>query len=168
NMKRIFLILSIVALFFACTKEKQMTANPPVSELIGTWTIFSSKNVTTGTLGTTTLDVNSDEYPCLSNNVIEFKQDNTFAANYIGKDSCWVTPPPVPPGVIRTGTMIGVVGQATENGTWHQDGTKVSLGYQHESGLITKVDSKTRLTTIDTLYLPSGATLINTTVRVKK
>jgi len=167
-MKRIFLIVAIVALFFACTKEKQMTANPPVSELIGTWTIFSSKIVTTGTLGTTTLDVNVSEYPCLSNNITEFKQDNTFDLSYVGKDSCWVTPPPAIPGVIRTGTMIGIAGQAVQTGTWRQDGMKVSLGYSHESGLITKTDSKIYLTTIDTLNLPSGATLINTTVRVKK
>ena len=167
-MKRVFLILAVVVLFFACSKEKQMTAKPTESELIGTWTIFSSKIVTTGTVGTTTLDVNASEYPCLSNNVTEFKQDNTFGLSYIGTDSCWVTPPPVTPAVIRTGTMIGMVGQATQNGTWRQEGTKVSLGYSHESGLITKTDNKIYLTTIDTVYLPSGATLINTTVRVKK
>lgn len=167
-MKKNFLILAIVALFFACTKEKQVPANPPVSELIGTWTIFSSKIVTKGTVGTTTLDVNVSEYPCLSNNVTEFKKDNTFGISYIGTDSCWVTPPPVTPAVLRTGTMIGIVGQATQTGTWRQDGTKVFLGYPHESGYITKTDNKIYLTTIDTVNLPDGATLINNTVRVKK
>lgn len=121
-MKRILPILAIAAVFLTCTKEKpQLPANRPISEMIGTWSMYSFKEA----WDTDSLYVTVNDHPCLAEKLIEFKQDSTYLSHYTGTDTCWLAPPPTTP--IRTGTYIGYADWPSFTSQWGQSGTTVYL-----------------------------------------
>jgi hypothetical protein len=144
-MKRILLLLAIALLFITCKKDASQVANPPVSEIIGNWATYSYSS----NFGK--ISVTANEYPCLEKNLIEIKKDQTFTTTYVGKDSCWITPPTIIPLTIRTGTVFGIPGEPSYTGTWRQDGIKLYFGPGHTSTTLSKVDNKMFLTSIDTI-----------------
>lgn len=121
-MKKELLIVAVLLLFFACTKQKpQPPANRPVLEMIGTWSMYSFKEV----WDTDSLYVTVNDHPCLAEKLIEFKQDSTYLSHYTGSDTCWLTPPPTTS--IRTGTYIGYADFPPFTSQWGQNGPTVYL-----------------------------------------
>ncbi|MDB5008109.1 MAG: hypothetical protein JWP45_2502 [Mucilaginibacter sp.] len=105
---------------------------------------------------------NSDEYPCISNNVTIFNQDSTVTGSYIGKDSCYVTPLH---GFVNGAATIGIPGQQAISGAWHQNGNVVyfASGYS----IISNINGKLLLTRKDSIFYGSEWGMI-TTVNIKQ
>jgi hypothetical protein len=148
-MKKIIFLVAVALLFITCKKEQKL---PRVIDATGTWTLYSWKETPAGSL-----DVNADQFPCISNNVLTFNKDQTFTRNYVGKDTCFVASSPI--------TWMGMPGQASLTGSWHQDGNTVYWYSSH--GTISTSNGKTFLTSIDTVN-GAGNRYTITTVDIKK
>ncbi|HTE02291.1 MAG TPA: hypothetical protein VK668_23540 [Mucilaginibacter sp.] len=156
-MKKPLLLFAIAAMLFSCKKESKQT---PIYDVSGKWGLYSWKaNIPYD------IDVNANEYPCMSENELVFNTDQTTLSSYIGHDTCYVTHNLIDTHGGLRGTAIGVPGEASIPATWFRKGNDIYIGPEH--GVITKVGDKLLLTIYDTLFY-NGNKLFVTTVNIKK
>jgi hypothetical protein len=158
-MKRILPLISIALLLFTCSKKDTPKKTSP--DITGTFALYSLKSPN--------LDVTADTYPCMAENVIVFNSDSTFVASYKGADSCYVTA--IRGYVNGVGpTMIGIAGQPSQSGSWHQNQNDLylvfAIGTSHK--IITTENGKLVLKETATYHNLDGTAFTISTVNIKK
>jgi len=72
NMKRFFPFIAAILLLSTCKKGTTVTPNPPLLDVLGKWSLYSSKQPGS--------DVTVAQLPCLADNILQINADGTTTA----------------------------------------------------------------------------------------
>jgi hypothetical protein len=131
------LILSVLAITLLSTCKKEKTAE---IDAVGTYTLSSHETVGGSTFTTAT-------NPCLADNLLILKADNSSAAFYKGTSPCTVS----------SGVTIGTAD--TIKSIWSVKNNKIFFRGK-QNGEVATVDGKLQLTLRDTITLGGSGIMV--------
>jgi len=155
NMKRFFPFIAAILLLSTCKKGTTVTPNPPLLDVLGKWSLYSSKQPGS--------DVTVAQLPCLADNILQINADGTTTSSYIGTDTCFTVRPT---GPFTGWSAIGLPGQSVYASTWSRDGNNIYIGGEHN--VISSTNNQLYLTETDTITVDVTSPLIMQAVYVKQ
>ena len=111
--KKLLTILLIAVAFAHCKKDNKPSQE--LNDVVGTWSLYSYSH------NFPDVSVSVDQYPCLSDNLLIFNSDQTGQTNYIGKDTCYITP--VNRSYYET---VGLPNEPSETTNWAKNGNRIT------------------------------------------